>query len=128
MLTRAQERIYRKTYGILEEYVKKLRDANAADGEAAFGYIKDWFEAYQDELEKAQEDGGRMLEYAFDFMEESFGNGQEMVIFITELNNDFYSVKFLQEYECERYYRYNKELLFDESGQSIEKRLQELGR
>ena len=51
-----------------------------------------------------------------------------MVIFITELNNDFYSVKFLQEYECERYYRYNKELLFDESGQSIEKRLQELGR
>ena len=69
-----------------------------------------------------------MLEYAFDFMEEAFGNGQEMVIFITELNNDFYSVKFLQEYECERYYRYNKELLFDESGQSIEKRLQELGR
>ena len=128
LLTRAQERIYRKTYGILEEYGKKLRDSNAADGEAAFGFIKEWFEKYQDELEKAQEDGGRMLEYAFDFMEEAFGNGQEMVIFITELNNDFYSVKFLQEYECERYYRYNKELLFDESGQSIEKRLQALGR
>ena len=71
---------------------------------------------------------GAMLEHAFDFLEEAFGTGQELVIFITELNNDYYSVKFLQEYDCERYYRYNKELLFDESGRAIEARLRALGR
>lgn len=36
-----------------------------------------------------------------------------MVVFITSLNMGFYSVRFLGEYECERYYRYNQTLLFD---------------
>lgn len=58
----------------------------------------------------------------------AFSAGQEMVIFVTELNRDPYSVHLLQEYECERYYRYNRELLFEESGQAIEARLRKLGR
>ena len=51
-----------------------------------------------------------------------------MVIFITELNSDYYSVKFLEEHECERYYRYNKQLLLDNASQSIEERLRQMGR
>mgnify|MGYP000022550125 CR=1 FL=1 len=49
----------------------------------------------------------------FDFMEAAFANGQELVIFVTGLNTGEASVEFLKEYNCERYYRYNKELLFD---------------
>ena len=56
---------------------------------------------------------GEQLEHAFDFMEATFGQSQEMVVFITSLNMGFYSVRFLGEYECERYYRYNQTLLFD---------------
>ena len=67
-----------------------------------------------------------MLEYAFDFMEEVFGSGQEMVIFVTELNSDYYTVQFLQQYECERYYRYNRQLLVDESSQAIEEQLRQM--
>lgn len=46
-------------------------------------------------------------------MEAAFANGQELVIFVTGLNTGEASVEFLKEYNCERYYRYNKELLFD---------------
>ena len=71
------------------------------------------------------ENAGQGLEYAFDFMEAAFGNGQEMALFLTELNTGFYSVGFLQEYECERYYQYNQNLLFSEEerviGRQIEK-------
>ena len=56
---------------------------------------------------------GERLEHAFDFMEAAFANGQELVIFVTGLNTGEASVEFLKEYNCERYYRYNKELLFD---------------
>jgi len=45
-------------------------------------------------------------------MEAAFGGSQEMVLFVTELNTGFYSIEFLQEYDCERYYQYNKNLLF----------------
>ena len=36
----------------------------------------------------------RKLEYAFDFMESAFGGGQELVIFITELNTSWQAVSF----------------------------------
>lgn len=67
-----------------------------------------------------------MLEYAFDFMESAFKGGQELVVFITELNTSYHVVRFLQEYSCERYYRYNKELLFRENSREILNRIRSL--
>ena len=55
----------------------------------------------------------------FDFLEGAFGSSQELAMFLTELNSNAYDVSFLQEYECERYYFYNKELLFDEKRKNL---------
>lgn len=66
------------------------------------------------------------LEKAFDFMEAALPQGQEMVIFITELNTGCYAVKFLEEYECPRYYLYNRNLLFQEKRQELIKQMDEL--
>ena len=63
------------------------------------------------------------IEYAFDFLEGTGLTGQEMVIFITELNSNARSVAFLQECESERYFRYNKELLFSEKREKILEKL-----
>lgn len=128
LLTRQEERCRRSVSGLLEAYLLELQKAGTLDGEAAFALVKQRFDEWQDALEAEQESAGAMLEHVFDFLEETFGAGQELVIFITELNSDFYSVKFLQEYECERYYRYNKELLFEENSRAIEARLRALGR
>ncbi len=68
---------------------------------------------------------GQTLEYAFDFMEGTFGSSQEMVVFITELNSSAPAVRFLQENECERYFEYNKNLLFDERRTDILSRLEQ---
>ena len=51
------------------------------------------------------------LENAFTFMEEAFGEGQEMVVFITELTMDPDTSRFITENGCERYFKYNKTLL-----------------
>ena len=51
------------------------------------------------------------LEYAFTFMEDAFGEGQEMVIFVTELTMDPEISAFITENGCERYFKYNKSLL-----------------
>ncbi len=128
LLTGTQERTYRKAAALLEQYQLRVQKEDAGDGEAAFARIREWFEKRQDEQGQECTEAGTMLEHAFDFLEAAFGPGQEIVIFITELNSDFYSVKFLQEYECERYYYYNKELLFEEGSRSIEARLRASGR
>lgn len=67
-----------------------------------------------DAYEEKKGSCGKQLEHAFDFMEAAFANGQELVIFVTGLNTGEASVEFLKEYNCERYYRYNRELLFDD--------------
>ena len=60
-----------------------------------------------------------MFENCFDFMEAAFGVGQEMVIFITDLNTDYYCAHFLEEYYCERYYQYNEQLLFERGNERL---------
>ncbi len=128
LLTRQEEQTRRRVTELLEQYQRKLRKEDVQDGETAFSSIREWFDGEQDTLEQELADAGAMLEHVFDFLEAAFSAGQEMVIFVTELNRDPYSVRFLQEYECERYYRYNRELLFEESGRAIEARLQALGK
>ena len=59
------------------------------------------------------------LEHAFEFMEDAFGDSQEMVSFVTELNTNYYSIQFLKENDCDKYYQYNKKLLFDKQQEEI---------
>ena len=63
------------------------------------------------------------LEYAFTFMEDAFGEGQEMVIFVTELTMDPEISAFITENGCERYFKYNKSLLIGSRRAAILKEL-----
>ena len=60
---------------------------------------------------KTEDVAAKALEYAFDFMEQAFENGQEMIVFVTELTLGKEAVMFLAEHTCERYMKYNRELL-----------------
>ena len=128
ILNREEAYALRETIEKLEQYIQCLKAEHVVDNSEAFELIRGKFAeentCYQDMLDYA----GEKLEYAFDFMEIAFGNGQEMIAFVTELNTNFYSVQFLQSYECERYYMYNQNLLFDEKRQNILKRIDLLDR
>lgn len=50
----------------------------------------------------------------------------EMVIFVSGINTDYSCVRFLETYECERYIRYNRDLLFEDASQEIRRRIEEL--
>lgn len=108
------ERRYRRIIKAMEDCRRSLREENCTDPGAVWEWMRQWFGCQSDQYEEMKETGGQMLEHAFDFMEAAFGTGQEMVLFVTELNSNFYCVEFLQEYECARYYEYNKNLLFDD--------------
>lgn len=107
----------------LEADLQALRTGEFADGAQVWECIRERFGADSDAYEDLVDLGGARLEHTFDFMEAAFGGSQEMVLFVTELNTGFYSVQFLQEYECERYYEYNRNLLFSEEEREIGKLL-----
>ena len=109
----------------LESYRDEVKTAHL-DGEEAFARIKEKFTAETQLREQIIEATDQMLNYAFDFMEKTFGDSQEMVIFLTELNTDYYAVWYVDQNGCDRYYQYNKSLLFSERQKGIMQELNEI--
>ena len=110
--------------GVSEAFERDLQGLQKDDSflaEPVWEKLRGFFAADSDLYEETVSRTGEKLEHAFDFMEAAFGTGQETVLFVTELNTGLYSVRFLQEYECERYYQYNKSLLFSEEARDIER-------
>lgn len=81
------------------------------EAETAFEQARLPFDKLAEELELKEEQVIRVLNNAFDFMENAFESGSEMVVFVTELTMGSNSAAFLAEHECEKYLKYNKELM-----------------
>ena len=115
LLTRGGEQTFLETLSWLEQ-------AGAAKD---FDELRGRFAAQTDERQSLLDEAGSMLEYAFDFLEAAFGQGQELVLFVTELSAGYYSLWYIRENGCDRYYKYNKGLLFSERQQEISGRIEE---
>lgn len=115
-IAKEEEHIWKQVIGRLETYLEDLKREKPQDEPKA---VRSWFKAETESREQLVEKISDALLYAFDFMETAFGDGQEMVVFITELNVNYYSVRFIKENGCDPYYKYNKGLLFDERQEGI---------
>ena len=81
---------------------------------AAYGSIKKWFAAREEERQERIRISGDYLTNTFRFLSRVYGDGQEMVLFLTELAAGYYSLRFINEHGNEAYFRYNKMLLLRE--------------
>lgn len=124
-MSRAENHIRQQVLGILESYIQAVKEDNLT-GEEQFEKIRGMFEKETEELDGMTEQTMNTLDNVFFFLEKVFGESQEMVVFVTELNTNFYSVQFLKENDCGMYYKYNKTLLFNERQQNILKEMEEV--
>ena len=124
-LTKLQDKIYRKVVETLERFGQMVQQDHLTS-EAAFARVKEEFQQSVEVREQVVEHTLQSLNHVFDFMEDAFGDSQEMVAFVTELNTNYYSIQFLKDNDCDKYYRYNKRLLFGEQQQEILKELDEV--
>ena len=99
---------------------------NEISEKGTYEQTKTAFTAEADSLETQTEYISKTLQNVFDFMEAAFGDSQEMVAFITELNENFYSIWFIRENGSDQYYRHNKGLLFDDRQKLILGQMEEL--
>lgn len=90
--------------------LKEYRNSEGAKKEV-FEEKKATFDIQRKTLEAIEEKTAAALEHAFDFMEQAFEGGQEMVVFVTDLATVAESARFLAEHNCDRYLQYNQELL-----------------
>ena len=97
----------------LKECAKKIVAEETINIEetALFALAKEPFDAQCEKLQSLENQGIETLEHAFTFMEQAFSDGQEMVVFVTELTITPEIAVFLSEHRIERYETYKDQLL-----------------
>ena len=90
-----------------------------------FDTVMDDFTEESEKLSTMEDAAGEKLNHAFDFVEDVFSDGQEMLVFVTELTITPEISSFLAENECEKYDIYNEKLMV---GSNRTKLLKELER
>ena len=116
----------RRFNSVIEFFENRLADVMNADAQTASQAIKvaynAWVKAHKEEARKT----ARRMDNAFHFVEDVFGDGQEMLILVTELTQNYYSSKFIGNFGCEEYFKHNQSLLFYERDKEIMDEIAEL--
>ncbi len=118
-LSKRQTRILRGKVQCFYNVINQLKVDGIVEKEAQFEAVK---QMYQEQIaamkEKAVQDG-RQLSAVFDFVNQAFGNGTEMLLLLSELTEDASAARFIARYGCEAYYQYSGELMVQDRQEHI---------
>ncbi|WP_317855093.1 hypothetical protein [Chakrabartyella piscis] len=119
----SEKHAYQWVIGELTNWIQNIKTSGITEKDAVFEYCKTVFQEHVETRQIAIDSAGNQLENAFVFLENTFGAGQELVIFLTELHTNFYSVWLLQEWDSPKYYQYNESLLFGEQKNKLQEEI-----
>ena len=108
---------------VLDDYRQRLSREEITASAEAMDAIRGWF---GEEVAKRADLGaatGVEFDNAFRFLEQTFGQGQELVIFVTEVTSGFDTSWFVENFGCDAYFRHNRELLFDDTRHRIREQI-----
>ena len=132
-VTSAEEDVYHRfrRMGVLSadarlKYETVLEFMRAHEHVTDFAEIKSDYDALVADMKAKAKDARAKLDKLFDFAEKVWGQGQEMVILVTELTLGPYSSRFIARYGCDAYYKNNESLKLYERKLEILKKGEEL--
>ena len=104
----------------LEGYRQHLaKEEITASGEAMEA-VRGWFGGEVEKRRTLAAESSARFDNAFRFLEQTFGQSQELVIFVTEITSGHDTSWFVENFGCDAYFRHNKELLLDDTRRRIQ--------
>ena len=110
--------LWQREIRALEEYRRRLALEQAAPARA-MDAVRGWFGEEVDRRKTLGRETGTMFDNAFRFLEQTFGQDQELVLFVTEITAGPATSWFVENFGCGAYFRHNRELLFDDARHRI---------
>lgn len=126
LLSREELRGAHELEAALDECIRAVTEEKTGEARSDFAVVKRYFDEKEQARQKQIADAGRHLSNAFAFLSRVFGDGQELVIFLSELSAGYYSLKFVSECGNEEYYKYNRLLLLKERGEELKQEAMQL--
>lgn len=118
-LDKERHSLLQREVNTLEEYRVRLVREEYAGPEEAMEAVRTWFGQEVEQRKALADETGRQMDNAFRFLEQTFGQGQELVIFVTEITAGYDTSWFVENFGCDAYFRHNRELLFDDAQHRI---------
>ena len=121
LLTDEKHVAYERALGVFD------RASRAAEnGVVTFAQAKEFFAELLDKLDELTETTDAALDNSFKFVEDAFGENQEMLLLVTDLSVNKYTMTYINDHGCDRYFQHNKQLLFHERGSDLIDRINRL--
>lgn len=119
VLSSEREIVLRRVILTIESYRNELNQHGITDLHEGFEYIKESFANSVAEMKQHLKETQDEIENIFLFVEDVFGNDQEMLVVVTEMTVNYHTAKFISRYGCDKYFEHNKELLVYERQQEL---------
>ncbi|MBQ6315033.1 MAG: AAA family ATPase [Mogibacterium sp.] len=107
ILTQERQLQLEGALAFLRKVLEELRN-----GASGFGHIRKCYDAELAKMRSDAEAASGRLKAAFGFINNAFGTGDELLIFITELTAGWYSARFISRYGSDEYYACSEQLAF----------------
>ena len=104
LASREEQKVFAMTVHAMQECLTRMNAEGTGDAKADFMCAKTYF----------------------DFLCRVFGEGQELVIFLSELSAGYYSLQYVTECGNEAYYKYNRMLLLKDRGNELKEEVMQL--
>jgi hypothetical protein len=111
---------------VLQQNEHELKRQNITKKAECFAWIKQSFDKRVDEMKVQSEWISQSLHHLFTFVEQTFGDGNELLVLVTELTVNYNSAKFIAGKGCEDYYKYNQKFMLHERNKELLEELEKL--
>jgi hypothetical protein len=121
-LEKEQRDLWQREINVLEQYRLNLQKEEVPAAEA-MDAVRGWFGEEVDKRTALAEETGMFFDNAFRFLENALSQGQELVLFVTEVTAGYDTSWFVENFGCDAYFRHNRELLFDTTRSRIQREI-----
>jgi hypothetical protein len=121
-ISKSQLKTLCRLMDLLQEDIAALTLDNTRD----FSWLKENLRTRITANQYAAKKASSRLNHIFEFCEEAFPHGQELLILVTDLTVNETTARFIAQYGCESYFKHNKDLLFYERNQEIIQKLDQI--
>ena len=111
---------------LMKDFVAQCDLENTPAGDQAFTTVSRAYKAQVEKITELSDAASAQMDNAFAFVEECFGNGREMIVFVAELTTRQATTQFVAHYGNESYYAHNSELQVDTTRDDLARRIKEL--
>lgn len=99
------------------------QDNSVMYSDNAFTIVKRVYDKELDDMKALENKAGDRLEALFHFVEDVFGDGQEMLVLVSELTENRYSARYISMFGCSSYSKYSERLMVSNRKMQLDKRI-----